>query len=92
MIGAALAAPTSGFRKLKLLLQFFFTFNVVVEHYGKKLLILLVKLLCARFWTRCPLVAVIFSVVGHLLSTFATFVLFGVTFLHGEAAVRSCPS
>lgn len=64
----------------------------MVEQSGKKLLILLVKLLCVRFWTHCPLVAEVFSVVGHLLSTSATFALFGVTFLRGEAAVRSCPS
>lgn len=30
MIGAALAASTSGFTKLMLLLQFFFTFDIVV--------------------------------------------------------------
>lgn len=46
MVGAALAASTSSFRRLKLLVRFFFTFDIVVEHSGKKLLILLVKLLC----------------------------------------------
>lgn len=63
----------------------------MVEHSGKKLLILLVKLLCEVLDTLPP-GGRPSSDFRHLLSTSAPFAVFGVTFLRGEAAVRSCPS